>query len=71
MENETRIKLKEAVHKDSISATVIRYVEIESLSSEFQDLVNSGRCYGLFEIDGVLFMNDNDGNVYEQKQEKN
>jgi len=69
MENETRIKLKEAVHKDSISATVIRYVEIESLSSEFQDLVNSGRCYSLFEIDGVLFMNDNDGKMHKHNQE--
>jgi len=69
MENETRIKLKEAVHKDSISATVIRYVEIESLSNEFQNKINNGRCYGLFEIDGVLFMNDNDGNVYEQEQD--
>jgi len=69
MENETRIKLKEAVHKDSILATVIRYVEIESLSSEFQNKINNGRCYSLFEIDGVLFMNDNDGNVYEQEQD--
>jgi len=69
MENETQIKLKEAVHKDSISATVIRYVEIESLSSEFQDLVNSGRCYGLFEIDGVLFMNDNDGKIHKHEQD--
>jgi len=55
-----------AVHAAPNSETVIRFVEFESLSVEFQDSINSGRCYGIYGADDMLFMNDNDGNEQEQ-----
>jgi len=52
------------VYNSENSTTVIRYVEFESLSATYQEIISANKCYGLFEIDGRLCLTTNDGTLY-------